>query len=523
MRTSALRAQLVSALLEFAWDEWAQMGVLAPAPPARRWAQDPEALVLLTLEVGRDDPRLFDEVLDWLVRNEPLVSVRRLRALCDGSEDERLVAAATEWVMLQRRPRTRTPGQEGKDERRGAAAEPLFRDADLPAFRTDPVFADFGFTRPPVEPTGKSREPDLAAPINFAFRLRHLLGVGTRAEAVRYLLTTDVESATVAEVAASSGYAKRNIHEALASLQSAGVATLAKSGGEQRFAVDRARWAYLMGLETAELPVYRDWPMLLGALRRILRWLMRPDLAGLSEYLLASQAADLLDGVRPALNRAGVLFPARLGEERSWTDLEDTVEYALRWLAPQRVPARPAAFEIVQDASRRYRWRLTTATGRIVAISAETYGSLRAARAAADRLRRAPERFSFTPTQDAGAYRWHVVAENGRILAVSSESFAMSRDAERAARDTRDLIAGAAPPSETHETLNRVRRHITLRPDGRWQVQAEGATRAASTHATQAQAVKAARQQAHNDPGGGVVVVHGRDGRIRSSDLIPAG
>jgi hypothetical protein len=244
MQISALRAQLSSALLEFAWDEWAQMGVLTTAKRDRRWAQDPEALLLLTFEVARDDPRLFDEVLDWLVRNEPLISVRRLRTLCDGTDDERLSAAVLEWVTRQRRPRA--PRRQLEWET--GEVEALFRDADLPALRTDPVFSAFGFTRPPAEPSGKSREPDLTAPINFAFRLRQLLGVGARAEAVRYLLTADIESATVADVAGSSGYSKRNIQEALTSVHVAGAATLASSGSEQRFAVDRSRWAHLLDL-----------------------------------------------------------------------------------------------------------------------------------------------------------------------------------------------------------------------------------------------------------------------------------
>lgn len=107
----------------------------------------------------------------------------------------------------------------------------------FPALRTDAVFSSFGFTRPPVEPSGKSREPDLTAPNNFAFRLRQLLGVGVRAEAVRYLLTADIDSASVADVAQPSGYSKRNVQEALTSLDAAGVVTLASSGGEQRFAV----------------------------------------------------------------------------------------------------------------------------------------------------------------------------------------------------------------------------------------------------------------------------------------------
>jgi hypothetical protein len=52
---------------------------------------------------------------------------------------------------------------------------------------------------------------------------------------------------------------------------------------------------------------------------------------------------------------------------------------------------------------------------------------------------------------------------------------------------------------------------------------AEGATRAASTHATQADAVRSAKRQALNTAGGAEVVVHGRDGRIRSSDVVMQG
>jgi len=518
MPISRLREKLVSALLEFAWGEWAQMGLLAASPPPRRWAQDPEALILLTLEVGREDPRLFDEVLDWLVRNEPLISVRRLRTLCDGTEDDRLVSAAMEWVTRQRRPRSPTRSRERGD---GSASEALFRGADLMTLRPDPVFAMFGFERPTAETTGKSRAPDLSGPINFAFRLRQILGVGTRAEAVRYLLTADIESATVAEVAALSGFAKRNVQEALGALEAADVAIVTSSGGEQRFAVDRARWAHLLRLEPHEVPEYRAWPTLLGALRRILRWLLRPDLEPLSDYLRASHAADLLDQVRPDLLRAGVVMPARLSGERSWSDLEDTIEYAVLSLAPAGASGRPAAFEIVDDAMGGHRWRLKTGAGRIVATSVEAYSSRGAARAAVKRLQAAPKEFIFSVMSDAGAFGWSVVADNGRVLGVSSESFATRRDAERAARDARDLIAGAPPPRDVPSAeVDGRRRHVAMRPDGRWQVRVEGATGASSTHATQKEAVRSATRQARNTPGGGEVVVHGRDGRVQTSDVV---
>lgn len=517
MQISSLRERLSSALLDFAWEEWAQMGVLAAARRDRRWAQDPEALLLLTFEVGRADPRLFDEVLDWLVSNEPLISARRLRTLADGPDDERLLAAVLEWVRRQRRPH----GPSRQQDWPASDAEALFPEADLPTPHMDQAFLAFGFTRPPAQPSGKSRQPDLTAPINFGFRLRQLLGLSARAEAIRYLLTAEVESATVADVAEPSGYSKRNIQEALGALRAAGVATFAYTGGEQRFAVDRSRWAHLLDLEPHELPMYRDWPTLLGVLRQMLRWLKRPELESLSEYLRASEAAALLDVIRPQLSRAGVFMSARQGGGRSWSDLEETVENALLWLAPdQNTDGRPAAFEIIPDASEGHWWRLTTSAGRIVATSAERYASGAAAKAAAERVRHGPQRLAFKVISDVGAYRWIIVAENGRILAGSSESFATERDAERAARDARDLAAGAAPPSANpSESVNRARRHVTRRPDGRWQVQAEGATRAASTHATQADAERSARRQLNNG-GGGELIVHTRDGRIRSSGEV---
>jgi uncharacterized protein YegP (UPF0339 family) len=419
MQLSTLSAQLGSALLEFAWDEWAQMGLLAPSGRDRQWAQDPEALLLLTLEVARDDPRLFDETLDWLVRNESLISLRRLRTLCTGPEDERLASAVIEWLVRQRRPHAATRELEWA----AGEAEPLFRNADLPVLRPEPVFRAFGFTRPPVELSGKSREPNLEAPINFAFRLRQLLGIGARSEAIRYLLTADIDAASVSDIAASSGYSKRNIQEALTSLGAAGAAKVASSSGEQRFAVDRARWAHLLDLEPYELPGYRDWPTLLGALRTVLRWLRRTDLDEMSEYLRASEAADLLDMVRPQLSRAGVVMSGRLRGERSWSDLEETIEYALFWLAPGSTTiGRPAAFEIIARASEGYQWRLTTAGGRIVATSAENYASIDAARAAAQRVRSAPQRLAFRVLHDAETFRWSITAENGRLLATSAES-----------------------------------------------------------------------------------------------------
>ncbi len=64
------------------------------------------------------------------------------------------------------------------------------------------------------------------------------------------------------------------------------------------------------------------------------------------------------------------------------------------------------------------------------------------------------------------------------------------------------------------------RRHVVQRPDGQWADEAEGAQRAAGLYDTQAEAQAAATERLNNRPGGGEVVIHGRDGKIRDSNTI---
>lgn len=277
MQTSELRRQVRARLLGFAWDQWAQMGVLASSNRHDRWAMDPEALLLFTLEVGRADARLFEEISDWMIVNEALISVRRLRNLCRDETDlalaDAFLASVAHW-----RPRARLAGKKPQQPPNRSDAQPFFRDS-IAAIR-DPVNAGFlrhGWLKAEVKPSGKSQPPDLLAPINFSFRLRQILGVGARAEVVRVLLTTDaprpINQVMTQVIANAAGYAKRNVQEALHSLNSAGVILATRFGNELRYGAERERWATMLGLTANQLPIHRDWPQLLHALRRLARWL----------------------------------------------------------------------------------------------------------------------------------------------------------------------------------------------------------------------------------------------------------
>jgi hypothetical protein len=76
------------------------------------------------------------------------------------------------------------------------------------------------------------------------------------------------------------------------------------------------------------------------------------------------------------------------------------------------------------------------------------------------------------------------------------------------------------PTSEEYDMSSN--RHVVPSPDGGWDVKAPGDERASSHHDTQAEAIDRAREVVHN-AGGGEVVTHGPDGRIRDSDTIAPG
>jgi hypothetical protein len=331
MPASTLRDSVTARLTAFAWDQWAQLGVFAPTSRRDQTAADPEALLLFTLEVGRSDPRLFDETLDWLLTNERLVSVQRLRNLCRDEDDRDLVEGALVWLARQR-PRSR-PREPRSREKRVGEPRPLFYVAGH-VREPDEAFLAVGLLKPATEPSGKSRAPDADLPINFAFRMRHLFGLGIRAEVVRYLLTASITDAPALAIADAAAYAKRNVNETLISLVASRTVTAYEHGNERRYYLNRLLWAEFLQFQKGGWPTYRDWPRLLGAVRQLFRWLQDSSLDQLTPYMLSSNARTLMDQIGADLVLAGVQLPQTPGlqGEDYWRTFTETVERSLATL-----------------------------------------------------------------------------------------------------------------------------------------------------------------------------------------------
>ena len=308
MQVSEIRDEVSQGLLDFAWRQWAQVGVSATVEGADRWAVDPEALILFTIGIGRRDPRLFDEMLDWMAFNHELLSTQRLRNLARRFPvPSALVAAVTAWTRQTPSASLIVSDQGGTVQER----EPVFSPEVL-AFvsQPDPVFAEHGFIRPRTARTGKSHEPDPALPVNLSFRLRHLFGPGGRSEAMRVLLTYPDGPLDTARIADEAGFAKRNISDVLTSLTNSGVIKAAWAGNERHFTAYRERWALLLDLAgSADIPSFVSWVHLLPAALEIVIWLDEAVGTAESEYLIASQARRLMNRLTRDLEAAGIPPP----------------------------------------------------------------------------------------------------------------------------------------------------------------------------------------------------------------------
>lgn len=304
MRISEIRDEVSQGLLSFAWRQWAQVGVSATVEGTDLWTVDPEALILFTIGIARRDPRLFDEMLDWIAFNHDILSAQRLRNLARRFPlPSGLVAAVAAWTRLS--ASANFPASD--HVALGPGREPVFSPSVL-AFvsHEDPVFAQHGFTRPAAARTGKSRAPDLALPVNLSFRLRHLFGPGGRSEVMRVLLTWPDGPLDAARIADEAGFAKRNISDVLTSLAASRVIKASWAGNERRFTTYQDRWALLLDPAGRGLPSFVSWVHLLPAALQIIMWLDEKASGADSEYLIASQARRLMNRLARDLEAAGI-------------------------------------------------------------------------------------------------------------------------------------------------------------------------------------------------------------------------
>ncbi len=220
--------------LALAWGAWTQLGVSGLTTTHSDWAVDPEPLVLFTAWLGDSDPRLRDEATDWCVRNWRYLSRTRLKNLLRDQPDD---------VQLAFGEFAATVG------RHAGVVWPSATEA-----RNFKV-------------TGRSVLAPLERPSMAWIRLRAMFGVSARSEIIRCLLSQD-GAASVARLAAVTGYTKRNIADECETLQLARVLSVRSTGN--RFYYSLANRSTLEAF-VGELPRNRpEWTSIFKIARELI-------------------------------------------------------------------------------------------------------------------------------------------------------------------------------------------------------------------------------------------------------------
>jgi hypothetical protein len=311
------KEEFQSLLLNFLWRQWSALGVAGQASGEDEWIIDPEALLLFTCTMGRQEPRLFDEVLDWLQENGRFINIMRLKRILRAEKfaGERTLAAvaavlskgteAMKWRLLAE------PGQEP------SVAEGFFLAPDgerLPVLgELEPHFARYGFKRGPLRLRGYSQKFRPTQATNLALQLRALFGINVRSDIVLYLLTH--EAAHPSQIAREAYYFGRAVQGTLVDMSQSGVVQLRSSGREKHYWLLQKHWAALLN-RPEQFPLWITWPPLFSALERIWLKLNDPQLEALDPLLQSSELRQLMVEVRPAFERAR--FDKSLSDDREY-------------------------------------------------------------------------------------------------------------------------------------------------------------------------------------------------------------
>jgi hypothetical protein len=304
-------------LLNFLWRQWSALGVAGHASGEDRWIIDPEALLLLTCTVGRHEPRLFDEALDWLQGNGRFINVMRLKRILrtenfSGGRALAAVAAclgkgteAAKWKLLAESVTQPDVTEEFFIAPDGKPAPVLGE--------PEPYFLRYGFRRGPLRLRGYSQDFRPAQPTNLALQLRALFGINVRCEIVLYLLTH--EAAHPSQIAREAYYFERAVQGTLVDMSQSGVVGLRSHGREKHYWLKPEHWAALLNRPPV-IPQWVTWPPLFSALERIWLKVNDPQLETLDVLLQSSELRQLMVEVRPAIERAR--YDKKLSDDREY-------------------------------------------------------------------------------------------------------------------------------------------------------------------------------------------------------------
>jgi len=334
-------------VLDILWSQWSTLGAYLTAEQTTTVVVDPEAALVGTCSIGRADPRLFDEVLDWLIVNYGLIKTARVTGFVKNETEEtaRTVAAVADYTSsvvghemlasIIKQERNRIVHQQTRE------AESLFRTSTIdsrletPARERNSKFFEWGFKRSEIVTRGHSATPNLNNPANVMLLMRTHYGKSARAEILTYLLTG--KTANSYQIARMIGYNQSTVYRELVAMSAGGLVMLEGRGKSTQYWIDRDKLARsLWFTESIDIPVFFNWADVYRAFEDAIKTLSDISSKKLGNVLKVEACVDLSERIVPLVRGASEPLkevaapdPAKLKRPGGVDEIVDFIERAL--------------------------------------------------------------------------------------------------------------------------------------------------------------------------------------------------
>ncbi len=325
MSLKEFRNNLLDDILSFLWKEWSTLGVPGTSKKEEAWILDPEALLIFSLPVARYEPRLFDEIVSWLLANGHWVDTARLRNILHGSEIDvtSVVGAALQYCVEhddERKWKSLADFCWGifKQQSQAGAAPPLFIEKSgrhhplALGKKYDPDFMHFHLNRPEIKNLKEGKEVPFNAGANIRFLLRALYGVGGRSEYILYLLTHD--GARIRDIAEEVGLFWLGVQQTLKDLAASGLIHTRKKGNKIEYWLSQKKWWEFLAPSITKSqnnpkPRWINWVTIFSALLTTWKTIDELSQTEKSDYLISSRLQDCLELLSKNFMKAGLDVP----------------------------------------------------------------------------------------------------------------------------------------------------------------------------------------------------------------------
>jgi hypothetical protein len=276
---------------------------------------DPEALVLLSASLMKEERRLADILGWWASVGSPLMSVQRLRSLTRQFPDQVKTCIGLVAVLSYR-----AGDHRWKQEAKGLEEPSWIR-------------------------SGKGGKlPDLNHSATLWLRLRAGFGVGVKTDLLACLIGTQGTAMTIRQLSHATSYTAPALRAALQGMVIAGIVQ-ATPQRPAMYRLDAHRWNILLSLDERSmvadahgrsdgLPRWITWSGFFAFLCDTLVWSRDAATAEIGDYILSSRARDLYEKYAGLLKQSGIAVPdpSRYKGKAYLEGFETTVHTVLEWI-----------------------------------------------------------------------------------------------------------------------------------------------------------------------------------------------